>query len=87
MSSRSAIVIGAGVIGSAVAFELARGGWHVTVVDKAGGPGQGSTSSSSSIIRFNYSTYAGVVLAWESFQAWLNWREHLDASLMSTLPR
>ena len=80
MDSRSAIVIGAGVIGSAVAFELSRGGWQVTVVDKAGGPGQGSTSSSSSIIRFNYSTYAGVVLAWESFQTWLNWREHLDAS-------
>ena len=80
MDSRSAIVIGAGVIGSAVAFELSRDGWQVTVVDKAGGPGQGSTSSSSSIIRFNYSTYAGVVLAWESFQTWLNWREHLDAS-------
>ena len=80
MSSQRAIVIGAGVIGSAVAFELARGGWHVTVVDKAGGPGQGSTSSSSSIIRFNYSTYAGVVLAWESFQTWLHWRKHLGAS-------
>ena len=80
MGSKSAIVIGAGVIGSAVAFELSRGGWQVTVVDKAGGPGQGSTSSSSSIIRFNYSTYAGVVLAWESFQTWLHWREHLDAS-------
>jgi hypothetical protein len=24
--------------------------------------------------------YAGVVLAWESFQTWLHWREHLDAS-------
>ncbi|NBP92376.1 MAG: FAD-binding oxidoreductase, partial [Actinobacteria bacterium] len=48
--------------------------------DKAGGPGQGSTSSSSSIIRFNYSTYAGVVLAWESFQTWLDWRAHLGAA-------
>ncbi|CAB4680627.1 unannotated protein [freshwater metagenome] len=78
--NRSAIVIGAGVIGSAVAFELARDGWNVTVIDKAGGPGQGSTSSSSSIIRFNYSTYAGVVLAWESFQTWLDWRAHLGAA-------
>ena len=77
---RSAIVIGAGVIGSSVAYELARDGWSVTVVDKAGAPGQGSTSSSSSIVRFNYSTFAGVVLAWESFQIWLEWRTHLGAA-------
>lgn len=74
-----AVVIGAGVIGSAVAFELARNGKKVCVVDKAAGPGQGSTSSSSAVIRFNYSTMDAVALSWEAFHAWLNWKDHLGA--------
>jgi sarcosine oxidase, subunit beta len=71
------VVIGAGVVGSSVALELARGGYGVTVVDKAGGVGHGSTSASSAIVRFNYSTWAGVALAWESHHAWHGWAGHL----------
>lgn len=77
---KSAIVIGAGVIGSSVAHQLAKSGWSVTVIDKANGPGEGSTSSSSAVIRFNYSTIAGVSLAWESFHQWKIWQEHLGAT-------
>ncbi len=77
---KSAIVIGAGVIGSSVAHQLAKSGWSVTVIDKANGPGEGSTSSSSAIIRFNYSTISGICLAWESFQRWKIWQEHLGAT-------
>ena len=76
-----AIVIGAGVIGSAIALELARSGHEVIVVDSGAGPGQGSTSSSSAVIRFNYSTYDSVALAWESFHCWKKWREHLGIEL------
>ncbi|HET7900858.1 MAG TPA: FAD-dependent oxidoreductase [Candidatus Nanopelagicales bacterium] len=72
-----AVVIGAGVMGSATALELARAGRSVTVVDKAGGPGFGSTSASSAIIRFTYSTLDGVILAWESYHRWLDWQHHL----------
>jgi glycine/D-amino acid oxidase-like deaminating enzyme len=72
------VVIGAGVIGSAIAWELSRDGHRVTVVDKAGGVGHGSTSASSAIVRFNYSTWAGVALAWESLHAWRDWAAHLD---------
>lgn len=72
-----AIVIGAGVIGSAVAFELARGGRSVIVVDKGAGPGTGSTSSSASIIRFSYSTLDAVLAAWESAALWNDWEGHL----------
>jgi len=68
-----AIVIGAGVIGSAVAFELARGGRSVIVVDKGPGPGTGSTSSSVSLIRFSYSTLDAVLAAWESAALWNDW--------------
>jgi glycine/D-amino acid oxidase-like deaminating enzyme len=46
-------VIGAGVVGSSIALELARGGRQVVVVDKSGGAGHGSTSASSGIVRFH----------------------------------
>ena len=72
-----AIVIGAGVIGCSIAFEMAAKGYEVISVDKAQGPGQGSTSASSAVVRFNYSTFDAVALAWESFHCWKNWPQHL----------
>lgn len=72
-----AVVIGAGVIGCSVARSLAQAGHTVAVVDKLGGPGQGSTSASSAIIRFNYSTLAGVATSWEAHYAWLDWENFL----------
>ena len=72
-----AIVIGAGVIGCSIAFEMAAKGYEVISIDKAQGPGQGSTSASSAVVRFNYSTFDAVALAWESFYCWKNWPEHL----------
>ena len=74
-----AIVIGAGVMGSSIAYELARGGRSVCVIDKAAGPGQGSTSASSAVLRFNYTTFEATALAWEAFHCWLNWKDHLEA--------
>ena len=71
------IVIGAGVIGCSVAHELARDGLSVTTVERAPGPGQGSTSASSAVVRFNYSTRTGVASAWESQHMWADWEEHL----------
>ncbi|ONI89573.1 oxidoreductase [Actinosynnema sp. ALI-1.44] len=71
------VVIGSGVIGASIALELARGGWRVTVVDKAGGAGHGSTSASSAVVRFNFSTAAGVATAWEAHFGWRSWAEHL----------
>jgi sarcosine oxidase, subunit beta len=72
-------VVGAGVIGAATALELARGGRHVVVVDQLPGPGQGSTSASSTIVRFNYSTVDGIAASWEAHHHWLNWADHLEA--------
>jgi glycine/D-amino acid oxidase-like deaminating enzyme len=71
------VVVGAGVVGSSIALELARAGHEVMVVDKSGGVGHGSTSASSAIVRFNYSTWAGVALAWESCHAWRDWPAHV----------
>ena len=53
----NAVVIGTGVIGAAVAYELAQTGLRVVAIDRLGGVGSGSTSSSSSIVRFHYSTF------------------------------
>ncbi len=71
------LVIGAGIVGSSTALELCRRGVATVVVDKAGGPGMGSTSASSAIIRFNYSTWEGVAISWESKFRWEQWEEHL----------
>ena len=71
------VVIGAGVMGASIALELQRSGRSVVVVDKGNAVGGGSTSSSSAVVRFNYSTLAGVVAAWESVQRWADWSGHL----------
>jgi sarcosine oxidase subunit beta len=71
------IVIGAGVIGSATSFELARRGRRVLCVDAGSGVGAGSTSSSSAIIRFHYSTADSVLTAWEAAAMWEPLEDHL----------
>jgi sarcosine oxidase, subunit beta len=85
-----AVVVGAGVIGSAIALELARTGRDVLVIDKGPGVGFGSTSASSAIIRFHYSTFTGVAAAWEAKQLWVDWLGHLghaDPDGLSTFHR
>lgn len=74
-----AVIVGAGVIGSSIALELARSGFEVTVVDRDGAAGHGSTSASSAVVRFNFSTLDGVALAWESRHRWQNWDKHLGS--------
>ena len=54
------VVIGAGIVGGSIAYELARRGRSVVVVDRGRGAGTGSTSASSAVIRYNYSTWTGV---------------------------
>ena len=78
-SNFDAIVIGSGVIGTSVAFELAKSGKSVCVVDKSSAPGAGSTSASAAIVRFTYSTYESIALSWEAYHCWLNWQEHIGA--------
>src|SRR4051794_38534068 len=74
---RSAVIIGAGIMGASIAHQLARRGYDVTVIDKGAAAGAGSTSAPSAVIRFSYSTWDGVALAWESNVHWQHWREHL----------
>lgn len=78
MQNHDAIVIGAGIFGCGIAFELSRRGLDVAVVEMNPGPGLGSTSSSGAIIRFTYSTVDGVAMAWEGNQYWENFAEYLE---------
>lgn len=72
-----AIIIGAGVMGCSIATDLARRGHDVTVIDRNHQAGHGSTSASSAVIRFHYSTNSGTALAYEGLQYWKHWADHI----------
>lgn len=74
-----AVIIGAGIIGCCVSFELAKKGYKTLNVDKLPSAGYGSTSGSCAIIRFHYSTPDGVALAREGYFYWLDWPNYLGA--------
>jgi sarcosine oxidase subunit beta len=73
-----AIIIGAGIIGAAVALELARRGYRTVNVDKLPTSGYGSTSNSCSIVRAHYSSREGVAMAYEGFSYWDDWKGYLE---------
>lgn len=67
------VVVGAGIIGSSIAFQLARHGVDVVAVDKGAGPAEGSTGASSSICRCRYTFPEVVRLAYHGQEAYGNW--------------
>ncbi len=73
-----AIIIGAGIIGANVGFELSQAGYRTLNIDKLPAAGYGSTANSCAIIRCHYSTWAGVAMAYESLFYWRNWGEYLE---------
>ncbi len=74
-----AIIIGAGVIGAAVGYELARKGRKTLNIDFLPAAGYGSTSNSCAIIRLYYSTLDGTAMAFDGYHYWRDWREYLEA--------
>ncbi len=66
-------IIGAGVIGCSIALELQRRGFQVTVLDKNGDAGHGSTSSSCGIVRRFYAQPGMIAMAHEGAQIWADW--------------
>lgn len=76
-SGADAVVVGAGVIGAAVALELSRSGRRVVVVDAGPEPGAGSTGASSAIIRLHYSHRNSAVAALDCYHDWLDWSTYL----------
>lgn len=79
-SNPDVIIIGAGIIGAAIALEMSRDGQDVLVLDKLPAAGYGSTSNSCAIIRTYYSTLDGTALAYDGYHYWRDWAQYLDCA-------
>ncbi|KIC41169.1 FAD-binding oxidoreductase [Ruegeria sp. ANG-R] len=77
MSQPDAIIIGTGVIGAAIAFEMAKSGWKTLSLDRNAQVGHGSTAGSCAIVRMHYSTLDGTAFAWEGYHYWREWAGYL----------
>ncbi len=73
-----AVIIGAGIIGASIGFELAKKGYKTLNIDKLPTSGYGSTSNSCAIVRAHYSTQDGVAMAYEGFKYWSDWAAYLE---------
>lgn len=67
-ASPDMIVVGAGIIGAAVAFRAAEAGLKVVVLEQEAGPALGSTGRSAAGVRVQFSTALNVQLSWQSIQ-------------------
>jgi sarcosine oxidase subunit beta len=72
------IIIGSGIIGCSIAFELTKMGYQTLNLDRLSTSGAGPTANSCAIIRGHYSTRDGVAMAMESFKYWFNWGDYLE---------
>ncbi len=77
--SYDAIVIGGGIIGCAIAYEMAKSGKSVACIEKNAASGAGSTCNSCAIIRTHYSTLNGAALAKSNYPYWEDWAGYLQA--------
>ena len=77
-SQVDAVIIGAGIIGCAIAYEMSKQGYRTINVDKLSATGAGSTINSCANIRAYYSTKDGVAMAYECFSYWKNWQQYLE---------
>ena len=82
-----AIIIGAGVIGAAIAFELGKLGYRTVNLDKHPAAGYGPTGNSCSIVRAHYSSPDGVAMAYEGFHYWQDWDRYLGVEDEAGLAR
>jgi sarcosine oxidase subunit beta len=75
-----AVIIGAGVIGAAIAYELSKRGYRTLNVDKLAAAGYGPTSNSCACVRAHYSSREGVAMAYEGFFYWQDWDQYLGVT-------
>ena len=71
------VIIGSGIIGCCIGYEMAKKGYKTLNLDKLPAAGQGSTANSCGIIRTHYSTWDGAAIAYEGTFYWKNWEEYL----------
>ena len=81
-----AIVVGAGVIGTSIAFHLAERGINTVVIDRGGVAG-GTTGDSGALVRMHYTDPYQAKLALESHAYFADWRHRVgigDAGFVPT---
>ena len=70
------IVIGAGIVGLSIAYQLARrGGGRVVVLEKGAGVAEGSTGASSACLRLRYTHSEVIRLAQAGLEIYRRWPE------------
>ncbi len=68
------VIIGGGIIGLAIAYQVARrSDLRVVLLDKSSGVGEGSTGASSAVLRHRYSFDEMVALARDGVDAYREW--------------
>jgi sarcosine oxidase subunit beta len=78
--SYDCIIIGAGISGAAIAYELSKKGYQTLNVDQLASAGHGSTSNTCAIIRTHYSTLEGTAIAFDSWFDWKNWPDYIQVA-------
>src|SRR3970282_170008 len=71
-----AIVIGAGVMGASIAYNLSQRGLKVLILERQSSA-VGATRASSGLVRMHYGLEVDSALAWQSFHYFKNWRERI----------
>ena len=75
MSARDVVIVGAGIIGLSIAWQLARrSNLSITVLEKGRSIGEGSTGASSAVCRYRYSTDDMVRFARDGIDTYRQWQ-------------
>ena len=83
MSSESTdiVIVGGGIMGMSIAFQIVRrSNMSVVVLEKGSGLGEGSTGGSSAITRQRYTKIESVRIARDGNVVWRNWSEYTGLS-------
>lgn len=77
IESADIVIIGGGIMGASIAFQVARRSkMSVVVLEKGSGLGEGSTGGSSAITRQRYSKAENVRIARDGNVVWRNWSQY-----------
>ena len=76
--SADAVVIGGGVMGCSIAYQLAKRGFGRVVLCEREGIASGSTGGSSALIRMHYSNRSTIQMAWRSLLAFERFEEYSE---------
>ncbi|MCZ2498501.1 FAD-dependent oxidoreductase [Xylophilus sp. Kf1] len=86
-AGRRVCVLGAGIVGSATAYALARDGWQVTLVDAHARAGQGASKANGGQLSYSYVEPLATPTALRSLPRWLlspdsplRWRPRAEAA-------